>query len=235
MMLLVHSKPMIPVADLITRRNSKGTTRQTEVARKRDGRQSSRLVRVAVLLLAGGSAVLAVVFASRFGTDPRLVTSPLIGQPVPGVGLPYLETQGQLDLDQIRGHVVVVNFWAPWCIPCCAEHNELVATAAAYEPADVRFVGVVYQAQPEDAINFLDELGRGDDYVYVTDPGSQAAIAFGVFGVPETFFVDRDGVIVGKITGPSNALFLGSTIDQVLRGERPSHLTAGTIQSGPGG
>lgn len=85
----------------------------------------------------------------------------------------------------------------------------------------MRFVGVVYQDEPGSASAFLDKLGWGDNYAYVVDPGSRAAIAFGVFGVPETFFIDREGIIVGKISGESDALLLGSTIDQILGGARP--------------
>jgi len=130
---------------------------------------------------------------------------------------------------------VVVNFWASWCVPCRAEHGDLVATAEAFADSAVRFVGVVYQDDPDQAIVFLDELGWGRNYEYVVDPGSRAAISFGVFGVPETFFISPEGVIVGKIIGQTDAILLGSTIDQILRGERPGERTVGTVQNGPGG
>lgn len=182
--------------------------------------------------------VLAVVLADRFGTDPSLVASPLIGQPAPEVTLPRLDRVDAVDpvvLTDMRGQVVVVNFWASWCVACRAEHDDLVATAAAFEEKGVTFVGVVYQDRRGPAVAFLDELGWGDNYGYVIDPGSRAAIAFGVFGVPETFFIDRDGVVVGKITGESDAALLGTTLDQILAGQRPGEQTAGTVQSSPGG
>ena len=108
-----------------------------------------------------------------------------------------------------------------------------MATAAAFGDRGVRFLGVVYQDDPAFSIAFLDELGWGDNYEYVTDPGSRAAIALGVFGVPETFFIDPNGIVVGKISGESDALLLGATIDQILQGGRPGEHTAGTVQSQP--
>ncbi|MGH8873190.1 MAG: TlpA family protein disulfide reductase [Acidimicrobiia bacterium] len=193
-----------------------------------------RLVRWAGIASVGATAILAVVLASRFGTDPQLVTSPLIGQPAPDATLHRLNGEGRLTLTDLRGHVVVVNFWASWCVACRAEHDDLLATADAFHDRGVRFVGVVYQDDPVQAAQFLDELGWGDDYEYVTDPGSRAAIGFGVFGVPETFFIDASGIIVGKITGESDALLLGNTLDHILEGARPGEHTAGTVQSGPG-
>lgn len=202
------------------------------------GRRPGLYIRLASGLVVVASLVLAVILGDRFGTDPSLVPSPLIGQPAPKVTLPRLDrpdAQDPLVLTDLQGRVVVVNFWASWCVACRAEHDDLVATAAAFQDSGVTFVGVVYQDQPEPAIAFLDELGWGDNYEYVIDPGSRAAISFGVFGVPETFFIDTAGNIVGKITGESNAVLLGTTLDQILAGELPGEHTAGTVQSNPGG
>ncbi len=178
--------------------------------------------------------VLTVAFAGRFGIDPSLVASPLIGRPAPAVSLPYLEREGELSLSELRGEIVLVNFWASWCLACRAEHDDLVAAGDAYREGGVRFVGIVYQDRPQDAIGYLDEMGRGR-FDYVVDPGSRAAIEFGVFGVPETFFIDREGTIVAKITGESNFPLLASTLDQIILGRRPESRTTGTVQSGPGG
>ncbi len=81
--------------------------------------------------------------------------------------------------------------------------NRSSSTAEAFEDRGVRIVGVVYQDDPKSATAFLDEIGWGENYDYVTDPGSRAAISFGVFGIPETFFINRDGIIVGKVSGES--------------------------------
>ncbi len=187
---------------------------------------------------AGGAvvamAVLAVAFSTRFGRDPRLVESPLIGEPVPDLSLPLLDGSGEVSLADLRGEIVVVNFFASWCLQCRAEHPDLVATADAFAGAGVRFLGVSYQDRPEDSVAFLDELGWSDATIYATDPGSRAAIALGVFGVPETYFIDPDGVVVGKIQGESNAALLGETLDRIRRGEDPGSRVVGDVQSAPG-
>ena len=167
--------------------------------------------------------LLFIVFASRFGEDPRLVDSPLIGEQISSMRLEYLEGEGSVSFDELKGEVVVVNFWASWCIPCRSEHRHLTSAEQTYGPAGVTFVGVVFQDEIPAATRFLDELGRGsDNYLYVLDPGSRAAVEFGVFGVPETFFVDREGRIVHKIAGPVDAAGLNSAITAILAGEDPS-------------
>lgn len=178
---------------------------------------------------------LGAVLGARLGTDPALVDSPLIGKPVPDVEWPYLEQDGTLRLADLRGQVVVVNFWASWCVPCRKEHPELVAASNAYADAGVVFVGVNYQDQKASAVAFLDELGRGERYQYVADSGSAGAIDFGVYGVPETFVIDPEGTIVAKITGASTFPLLASTLDQVLAGKSPGATVNGPVQTAPGG
>ncbi|MDP8971096.1 MAG: TlpA family protein disulfide reductase [Actinomycetota bacterium] len=177
--------------------------------------------------------LVAAAFGTRFNQPPTVVDSPLIGQPVPDVTLPYLEKEGEVSLSGLHGGIVAINFWASWCVPCRNEHDDLVATAKAYEDRGVRFLGIVYQDKPASAVAFLDELGRG--YDHLVDPDSRAAIDFGVFGVPETFFVDRDGNVVAKITGESSAQILSSTLDAILAGRRPSSRVLGEVQPQPDG
>ncbi|MDP8958194.1 MAG: redoxin domain-containing protein [Actinomycetota bacterium] len=195
-------------------------------------RQRGRYVRWSAIVVILVAIVLTVAFATRFGTDPGLVASPLIGRPAPDVTLPYLEQEGELSLQELRGEIVVVNFWASWCLECRLEHPDLMSVAEQYRASGVRVLGVVFNDRPEQAMAMLDELGRG--YDYLLDPGSRAAIEFGVFGVPETFFINREGMIVAKVTGPSTGSLLASTLDQILLGQQPGARTTGTVQSEPG-
>jgi cytochrome c biogenesis protein CcmG/thiol:disulfide interchange protein DsbE len=162
--------------------------------------------------------ILAVVFSSRFGNDPQLSASPLIGQPAPELTLPYLEFDDELDFADLDGDIAVVNFWASWCLACRTEHEALTSAAAAYEELGVTFVGVDVQDTPGNALDFLDEFGRGEPYAYVEDDRSRASLEYGVLGVPETFFIDRDGTIVAKVSGPVNASLLAGTLDAILLG-----------------
>ncbi len=180
------------------------------------------------------TAVMAVVFASRFGSDPALSESPLLGEPVPDVTLSRLVGEGEVAMDDYRGSILVVNFFASWCLECRLEHDALVAASDSFTGAGVEFVGVAYQDERRDSLEFLDELGLSESTDYLFDEGSRAAIAFGVFGIPETYFIDPDGAVVGRIIGPTDALTLGSTIDAIRRGETPGQQRLGNTRSSPG-
>ena len=179
---------------------------------------------VAVVVVLVGAA-----FGARFGLDPSTVDSPMIGQPMPDVNLAQLEGDDEVSLRDVEAQVLVVNFWASWCVPCRNEHDALLTAAARYEDEGVRFLGIVYQDQDDRAVDFLDELGRG--YDHVVDPGSKAAIEFGVFGVPETYVIDADGVIRAKIVGESDVDLLSRTIEDVLAGRQPGARTVGDTES----
>lgn len=194
-----------------------------------------RGVRIAALLVVVATVGIAAVFGWRLVGGSTVVDSPLIGRPAPPAVLPALEGGGTVSLPELRGRVVVVNFWASWCVACRDEHPVLVETARQYRDRGVVFVGIDYQDSQQSARAFLDELGRGgDNYRYAIDPGSRAALDFGLFGVPETFVLDPSGVIAAKITGPSSAPLLSGTIDAVLAGGRPGSTAPGAVQPAPG-
>lgn len=192
-----------------------------------------RSLRIAAIVIVVVSAGLAAVFSSRFGRDPNLVESPLVGEPAPGFELPLLDGSGTVSLTDFEGEIVVVNFFASWCPGCRSEHSALVSTAEAFAGSDVQFVQISYQDEPEDTLDFLDELGASPATTYLIDEGSRAAIAFGLFGVPETYFIDRDGIVQGKIQGETNALLLGKTIDALRRGESVGSQVVGDVQARP--
>lgn len=185
--------------------------------------------------LALAAVVVSVILATRFGRDPGLVESPLIGKPAPEFELPPLEGDGDpVALSDLRGSIVVVNFFASWCLECRVEHDALVAASDSFSGSGVRFVGISYQDDPSDSIRFLEQEGISETTEYLVDEGSRAAIAFGVFGIPETFFIDPEGTVVGRIIGPTDALTLGGAIDAIRRGEDPGQQRLGNTRSAPG-
>ncbi len=173
------------------------------------------------LAIAAGIAVmvLGVIFVQRIDTDITLAPSPLIGKEAPSVNVRYLDSAEDFDLDAFAGDIVVLNFWASWCTNCRVEHGALNAAAAAYADAGVSFVGIAYQDRESASLAFLEELGRGDPYTYGIDEGSRVAVEYGILGLPETFFIDAEGIIRAKVSGPVNAGLLQRTIEAMLIGE----------------
>lgn len=153
-------------------------------------------------------AALAALFIFRLGAgDPSRLPSALIGKPAPALSLRPLEGLTEdgkpvpgLDPAIFRDGVTVVNVWASWCVPCREEHPFLVRIA---EDKRVRLVGINYKDAPENARRFLGRFGNPFLAVGV-DPGGRAAIEWGVYGVPETFIIGRDGTIAYKQIGPIN-------------------------------
>ncbi len=177
-------------------------------------RKTRTWVVIGLIVLAVGTMV--VVFAGRFGIDVSFVSSPLIGTEAPSLEMEYLDRPGTLKTDDLLGQVVVINFWASWCPPCRLEHPALVEVSTKYADRGVRFVGVLHEDEPERGMAFLDELGWGSNYDYVNGDGTGAAIEYGIYGIPETFVIDREGIIAIKITGIATTASLTSAIETVL-------------------
>jgi cytochrome c biogenesis protein CcmG/thiol:disulfide interchange protein DsbE len=144
-------------------------------------------------------APLVAVLVMNLGRNPHVIGSPLVGRPAPDFTLSPMGEGAPVTLASLRGRPVVLNFWATWCVPCFEEHPVLVG-AARRLGEKVRFIGVVYEDSEEGVKSFL--ARQGSAYPSLLDPGSRTAIAFGVFGVPETYFLDADGKIAAKHVGP---------------------------------
>lgn len=145
-------------------------------------------------------AALVAVFALSMDRDPGLVRSVLIDKPAPQFSLAEVEGLGVpgFDTASLKGDVTVVNVFASWCIPCRDEHPLLMALK---DMTGVRLFGINQSDAPENARAFLEELGN--PYMAVgSDRDRRVSIDWGVYGVPETFVVDADGVITFKHVGP---------------------------------
>lgn len=145
--------------------------------------------------------------------DPTAISSPLIHQPAPDLRLNELGGGSSLALSSLKGRGAVVNFWATWCVPCIEEHAAL--TAGAKASPDIAFLGVVYEDTTENARTFLER--RGAAYPSYSDEDGKAAMAFGVYGVPETFFIDAQGVIVDKFVGPLSPEMLREKLQAIRK------------------
>jgi cytochrome c biogenesis protein CcmG/thiol:disulfide interchange protein DsbE len=147
----------------------------------------------------GAVMVLAVFMLGLTRDDVQTLPSALIGKPVPEFALaPLRGGQPGLSSADLQGDgVKLVNIWASWCGPCRAEHPQLMALA----DSGVTVHGINYKDRPDAAAGFLDELG--DPYALIgADATGRTGIEFGVYGVPETFVIDGDGIIVYRHVGP---------------------------------
>ena len=149
-----------------------------------------------LLALAG----LVAVFAVSINRDTSLIPSVLIDKPAPEFTLAPVEGLDVpgFDTASLKGEVTIVNVFASWCIPCRDEHPLLTALKAETQ---VRLFGINQKDAPENARAFLTELGNPYDAVGA-DPSTRVSIDWGVYGVPETFLVDADGIIRYKHIGP---------------------------------
>jgi cytochrome c biogenesis protein CcmG/thiol:disulfide interchange protein DsbE len=166
------------------------------------------------VLIVGTAIVLPllVFLALSFGKDPRAIESPLLDAPAPGFDL--LDLDGlPVNMDELQGKPVMVNFWATWCQPCVVEHPVLQAIARRYE-GRAHFVGIIYQDDPDLIRRFIAQ--RGGWGRTLLDPDGETAIAYGVYGAPETYFIDSSGTVVRKVTGPMGPDFLSNIIEGLL-------------------
>ncbi|HET7433394.1 MAG TPA: DsbE family thiol:disulfide interchange protein [Thermoanaerobaculia bacterium] len=163
----------------------------------------------------GGLATvtLLIVLMAGLGRDPKHIDSPLIGKPAPQFTLQRAGSGESIDLAAFRGKPIVVNFWATWCGPCWEEHP-ILNEAARANGDRVQFLGVVFQDDEAKILGFLQQ--RGAAYPTVIDQRGTTAIAYGVGGVPETFILDANGIIVAKHDGPVSAEQLQSYLAEVL-------------------
>jgi cytochrome c biogenesis protein CcmG/thiol:disulfide interchange protein DsbE len=151
------------------------------------------------LLPLGVFLALVVLLGLGLTMDPKKVPSPLIDKPAPTFNLPVLHNPDQsFSPEQYRGRVWVLNVWASWCVSCRAEHR-VITDLARMNLVDI--IGLDYKDEPSDGKAWLQQFG--DPYTLsVIDLDGRAGIDWGVYGVPETFVIGKDGLIKYKHIGP---------------------------------
>jgi cytochrome c biogenesis protein CcmG/thiol:disulfide interchange protein DsbE len=166
------------------------------------------LIPLAVFIL------IAVFLWLGLSLNPREVPSPLIDKPAPAFELPALrDSGGMLRSAELKGQVWMLNVFASWCLPCLEEHPHLVALA---EQQVVPLYGLNYKDGREAALNFL--ARHGDPYTGImVDRDGRVGIDYGVYGVPETFVIDKLGMIRYKHIGPLTAEVLQEEITPLIR------------------
>lgn len=166
------------------------------------------------ILVVGLLIVLSLValLASGFGNDPHAIPDTRTGTQALDWRLTDLDGR-EWALADLRGKPVVLNFWSTWCGPCKMEHPLL--QQAAKDNPDIVFLGVVYSDEPDAVRRYLQKAGT--TYHHLVDPGGHVAIDYGVTGVPETYFIDRSGLIVHKEAAPVSPPLLQAMFDRIRR------------------
>jgi cytochrome c biogenesis protein CcmG/thiol:disulfide interchange protein DsbE len=143
--------------------------------------------------------VLVVFLAIGLGHDPREVPSPLINKPAPAFKLAQLEDPTKtFSAEDMRGKVWLLNVWASWCVTCRDEHPVLLEFA---KTGAVPIYGLNHKDRREDGLGWLKDFGN--PYVLsASDTDGRVSIDYGVYGVPETYLIDRNGIIRFKQVGP---------------------------------
>jgi len=155
---------------------------------------------------------LGMVLFVGLSRNPTEIPSPLVGKPLPAIA--GVDLQGNQRQLPVNGKPMLLNVWASWCSACVAEHSVIVAAAQKYSN-QVDFVGLNYRDEHDAAQRWLARLGN--PYLWsLADANGRAGIELGVYGAPETYFVDAGGVILDKKIGPLNAEELSNKLHDLF-------------------
>ncbi len=166
------------------------------------------------------AAVIGLLALLGWGLLKTNATRPEAGQPAPYFDAEFFngyewEGKSVADLDGMRGKVVVLNFWASWCVECRLEADLIEDSWRKYQGDDVLFLGVAYADVEPNSISYLDEFGI--TYPNAPDLGTDISDTYEITGVPETFFISKDGTIEHVQIGPLRQETLDSVIQRLLR------------------
>lgn len=158
-----------------------------------------------------GIAGLTVVLMLAFRHDPLDIRTGTVGKPAAAFTLDRLDGTGKVALADHAGKVVVLNFFASWCIPCKEENPALVRVWERYRSSDVVVIGILFQDSLDSGRRYVRD--NGVTWPTATDEDGRIAFAYGVRGIPETYFIGPDGIIAGRHKGPIDEVTLVNAID----------------------
>jgi cytochrome c biogenesis protein CcmG/thiol:disulfide interchange protein DsbE len=174
---------------------------------------AARLPRSYYVGAAAAPLLLLAVWGALLLAGPTAPPMVRIGDPAPAFVLADLDGN-PVSLADLRGRPVIVNFWASWCGPCVEEVPLLNAAAAAHEGDGLAVVGIVFRDRSEAARDFLARMGA--TWPAAMDPGEAVATRFGIISPPDSFFIDRGGVVVSRQIGQLSAADLDRGLAQIL-------------------
>lgn len=165
------------------------------------------------------AALLAFVALMGWGLLNSTAPRPEAGENAPEFAMEYFDGYGwesrtYANLEDMRGNVVVVNFWASWCVECRVEAELLEQTWQKYKDQGVVFVGIAYADVEPNSIAYMQEFGV--TYPHAPDLGTAISADYEITGVPETFIIDKEGTIADVVIGPVSPGYMDNVIDQLL-------------------
>ena len=170
----------------------------------------------AVLVTVG---LAALVLGLGLTHDPNRLPATLVGRPAPDFELTTIDGSQRIQLGSLRGDVVVLNFWASWCVACQTEEPALEDAFTRYRDRGVVVLGVSFQDSATDARTYA--ARNGIPWPLLADPGSRTGLAYGVTGLPETYFIGPDGRVALKQAGPVSTQLVGSEVKRLQPGTPP--------------
>lgn len=154
-----------------------------------------------------------IMYLALFSKNTTVPVSPLVGKTAPTFTLKTFDNK-TVNFESLKGKSVVLNFWSSWCIPCKNETRALNSANLRYKDSDIVFIGVNIWDDTENALNFINSYPS--DYTNAYDPSNEIHVNYGIQGVPETFFISKEGIIVDRFQGELNNNILNYFSNKLL-------------------
>ena len=157
-----------------------------------------------------------IMYLALFSKHTNLSPSPIIGHEAPSFSLKTFDDR-ELSSISFNDKALVLNFWASWCVPCIEEVGVLIRASKKYQNEDIVFIAVNIWDDKENAVNFIKRYNA--DYPSGFDPSNEIQVNYGIEGVPETYFINKKGIIVDRFQGQLTDSIIGYFCSQILKEE----------------